>query len=111
MREITRTTFKQLHEQFQSYDPEYTIYRGVSKATHELITTLGRLSLKDGKDFKDTEKRLLRTFQERSIPYISNRPTNNWEWLALAQHHGLPCLLYTSPSPRDQRGSRMPSSA
>ena len=24
---------------------------------------------------------------------------------------GMPCLLYTSPSPRDQRGSRMPSSA
>ena len=24
---------------------------------------------------------------------------------------GPPCLLYTSPSPRDQRGSRMPSSA
>ena len=26
-------------------------------------------------------------------------------------HEHLPCLLYTSPSPRDQRGSRMPSSA
>ena len=25
--------------------------------------------------------------------------------------HGKTCLLYTSPSPRDQRGSRMPSSA
>ena len=25
--------------------------------------------------------------------------------------HSLPCLLYTSPSPRDQRGARMPSSA
>ena len=25
--------------------------------------------------------------------------------------HGYRCLLYTSPSPRDQRGSRMPSSA
>ena len=24
---------------------------------------------------------------------------------------GILCLLYTSPSPRDQRGSRMPSSA
>ena len=24
---------------------------------------------------------------------------------------GIPCLLYTSPSPRDQLGSRMPSSA
>ena len=29
--------------------------------------------------------------------------------VAVAQ--GLACLLYTSPSPRDQRGSRMPSSA
>ena len=26
-------------------------------------------------------------------------------------HEVLICLLYTSPSPRDQRGSRMPSSA
>ena len=37
---------------------------------------------------------------------------------AAARDHGLldhelivDCLLYTSPSPRDQRGSRMPSSA
>ena len=30
--------------------------------------------------------------------------------LLLASWWG-PCLLYTSPSPRDQRGSRMPSSA
>ena len=29
--------------------------------------------------------------------------------LTLAMHYI--CLLYTSPSPRDQRGSRMPSSA
>ena len=36
--------------------------------------------------------------------------------IADAQYYGddnpvLTCLLYTSPSPRDQRGSRMPSSA
>ena len=30
-------------------------------------------------------------------------------WLGFAA--GMACLLYTSPSPRDQRGSRMPSSA
>ena len=29
----------------------------------------------------------------------------------LRQLQTQPCLLYTSPSPRDQRGSRMPSSA
>ena len=29
----------------------------------------------------------------------------------LAPINAIGCLLYTSPSPRDQRGSRMPSSA
>ena len=34
------------------------------------------------------------------------------EWSHLANtDDAYPCLLYTSPSPRDQRGSRMPSSA
>ena len=51
---------------------------------------------------------------------------DNMVWLdggrfTMGSDHGLPdeaparpvsvCLLYTSPSPRDQRGSRMPSSA
>ena len=31
--------------------------------------------------------------------------------VAIAGYFFRPCLLYTSPSPRDQRGSRMPSSA
>ena len=31
-------------------------------------------------------------------------------WSYLLGYYGC-CLLYTSPSPRDQRGSRMPSSA
>ena len=36
--------------------------------------------------------------------------TTKRDYYAFYEHvHG--CLLYTSPSPRDQRGSRMPSSA
>ena len=31
--------------------------------------------------------------------------------VVLLERKELTCLLYTSPSPRDQRGSRMPSSA
>ena len=32
------------------------------------------------------------------------------EWWAKQEEH-INCLLYTSPSPRDQRGDRMPSTA
>ena len=39
------------------------------------------------------------------LEYAKRRPIDNEAtW-------GEACLLYTSPSPRDQRGSRMPSSA
>ena len=37
--------------------------------------------------------------------------TGHWRVLSGVNGDPLSCLLYTSPSPRDQRGSRMPSSA
>ena len=37
------------------------------------------------------------------LEYIDAEESKHNDWRA--------CLLYTSPSPRDQRGSRMPSSA
>ena len=53
-----------------------------------------------------------------SFPALNARPAEELEkWivrikLELEQYQkDNPCLLYTSPSPRDQRGSRMPSSA
>ena len=36
---------------------------------------------------------------------------NSILYTTLSPCHMCSCLLYTSPSPRDQRGSRMPSSA
>ena len=46
---------------------------------------------------------------KRALPRIS--PTVLSKRLKQMEETGLICLLYTSPSPRDQRGSRMPSSA
>ena len=37
--------------------------------------------------------------------------TWRFQQAAIIEHVDMNCLLYTSPSPRDQRGSRMPSSA
>ena len=38
-------------------------------------------------------------------------PTVTWSCMATLTTGLYPCLLYTSPSPRDKRQSRMPSSA
>ena len=42
-------------------------------------------------------------FRERALPILTP--------MACDPSHPSPCLLYTSPSPRDKRQSRMPSSA
>ena len=45
------------------------------------------------------------------IAVARGMPRNSRATSALLILLAVPCLLYTSPSPRDQRGSRMPSSA
>ena len=40
-----------------------------------------------------------------------DNPARHWEFFGPVSMLFRACLLYTSPSPRDQRGSRMPSSA
>ena len=57
--------------------------------------------------------------KDERVVLIAGPHTSNWDFvlamsliLSLDVHiHWVGCLLYTSPSPRDQRGSRMPSSA
>ena len=45
--------------------------------------------------------------------YLQEREVKRVGYIVVTSDRGLcgGCLLYTSPSPRDQRGSRMPSSA
>ena len=51
-----------------------------------------------------------RFLSEREVLSEGLRLLKAKESLAVEIQRGF-CLLYTSPSPRDQRGSRMPSSA
>ena len=50
---------------------------------------------------------LIRMHNEEGLSFSEVRCFNLDEYVGLPET----CLLYTSPSPRDQRGSRMPSSA
>ena len=63
-------------------------FRGMADASVSLTTSLMRL----GGDYKNLEGPMLRTFRryaERDV--VSNDSV--WNWLAVAQHHGLPTRL------------------
>ena len=49
--------------------------------------------------------------QKAAVTWATEAKSNQVQATYLSQLEFKSCLLYTSPSPRDQRGSRMPSSA
>jgi len=69
------------------------VYRGVKSAEYELIPKIGRRT-RDGQPLSVAgEKYVLKLFKQRSVPHLTRMPADEWEWLSLAQHHGLPTRL------------------
>ena len=63
-------------------------FRGVPNASEDLVTGLARL----GGRYEQTEPFILRAFRKYARPEEA-AGTSLWNWLALAQHHGLPTRL------------------
>jgi hypothetical protein len=69
-------------------------FRGCGKASHKLTPSLYRHKRHQTIDeILVLEKELLARFRQRSIPFHSRPPTDEWEWLFLMQHYGVPTRL------------------
>jgi len=69
------------------------IFRGQSVASWGLVPGLYRersQNVVEQKNRSQLEQRLLSQFKREARPYLNIEPVNDWEWLALAQHYGLP---------------------
>ena len=94
MKETTIESFADLHKKIESYGKKPMIYRGQKSAKDLLKPKLGRYEpTPSSKSREKNEQEILRLFREKSLPYLEFTPANDWDWLALGQHHGLPTRL------------------
>jgi len=69
------------------------MYRGLSNAAYPLIPKIARDWHLNLELLSLTEKHMLEHFKIRALPHIQYLPKTDWEWLALAQHYGMPTRL------------------
>jgi hypothetical protein len=104
MIEKTINSVNEFHDLALSLGNHHPIFRGVRKKSHDLLTGLGRSIIKNDKYRKidsnyhyivDSRREVpvLDEFRNQSAPYLSFVPFNEWEWLAIAQHHGIPTRM------------------
>lgn len=69
------------------------LFRG-QRSDEPMIPKIARLKFRDDVvPILENEKRILNEFKRLSRPHLVTYPRNDWEWLSLAQHHGLPTRL------------------
>ena len=66
------------------------LFRGQSE-DWPLVPKIGRIET--SKPVVESEEAMLESFKLQSRPFLNRVPESEWEWLAIAQHHGLPTRL------------------
>jgi FRG domain len=75
------------------WDSHTMIFRGVPKASYELITSIGRVKAENDEARFVFEQEVFDEFKIRAHPYLKKEPATDIEWLFLAQHYGIPTRL------------------
>lgn len=83
-------SFEKLNEAIESFNDSFVIFRGVSSVGYKLQPKVGRYEHNRNNTRTQNEIKMLDIFKERASHLLRFKPENPLEWLAIAQHHGLP---------------------
>lgn len=95
MEQIPITKYTELEALFRSrFDRSHFIFRGVKDAAHKLRPGVGREVVAGRQPYRASRERaLLDRFKQHAALHLPAAPPSAWDWLALAQHHGVPTRL------------------
>ncbi len=89
MRESRVHSFSEFHQVLTPYRNDTAwVFRGHSRTDWELVPKAGRLPYSACNDLEMFEH-----WKRRAVEYMRSQPRDDWDWLAVAQHHGLATRL------------------
>ena len=92
--ETVISSFNKLHGAIMSYGKHIIAYRGVRDESYGLVPKIARLNFLNNKTSLEREEKIIfDRFRTYGLPFVSIPCQTTWDWLALAQHHGLPTRL------------------
>ena len=82
-------SFHELHEALSRYhNSTVWVFRGQNNPDWKIVPKAGRAPYSYNDDAE-----MFETWKRRAIEYTTIEPKDDWDWLAIAQHHGLATRL------------------
>ncbi|RZI40510.1 FRG domain-containing protein [Herbaspirillum sp. HC18] len=89
MAELKIDSFPKLHAALEKYRADKRwLFRGHASSKWQLIPKVGRPPYAGVDD-----QTVLESWKRQAVEYLPSKPQSDWEWLAIAQHHGLATRL------------------